>query len=559
MGDGTDSGRGDGGASETGREEADDAATSWSRRVSQLRPDESARSDSGDGTGPATAGGRDLTPGPAPGARDGLLEEGLERLRRDARRAAREDAEHGRPPPDDETTPESEASLRERCRSLFERWTRAERRRIRELLAEQEELASKLLGRTELLLGRFERLTSELIRLKARRSSDRRERETESEAEGRNHEAGLSTKVYLSAIGFLGLVEFFANAPVFSALLPRDPLTEQQINVIMETSTGWMAGVERVLAQLVLRPDAALLAAGVVTFLCVLAHFFGHSLRELVMKKDGRSRRGAATSRSAMENVVPMVLTGIGLALVLGVLFQARVILGDVGERRYQDDMDAVAELRREAGWLRSDGDLLEANQLADRADDMEEAATRLREYAASMSRMTFPILLLNLTLVLAAITAAYFHRRDGSGDHFGDLAYEDDRQEITEAAEATASEISDVLSRARRSIRELKHLAEDGFSQAPGSVCRRLESVLQLYRRENARNRDLAPGNVAAFRGPVELGLEPDGKETDLSSFRQAARDAEAEHRELSRRFKEARSRFNEHLQSWETDALDA
>jgi len=475
-----------------------------------------------------------------------VLEEGLERLRR----------ERDVPAKNGDTPAPGEVSLRERCRALFERWLLTERRRIREAVTDREELVSELLGRAGLLLDRFDRFRNELIRLKARRASRRRAVEDTLEDRDEGRERGLPTKIYLPAIGFLGLVEFFANAPVFSTLLPRDPLTERQIQVLAETSTGWIAGVERVLAQLVLRPDAALLAAGVVTFLCVLAHFFGHSLRELVMQQDRRSRRDTVETRSPMENAVPMVLTGLGLALVLGVLFEARVILGDVGERRFQEDMEAVAELRREAGWLRTDGDLLAANERSDRADDMEAAATQLREYAASMSRMTFPILLLNVTLVLAAITAAYFHRRDGTEEYFNENPYENDREQLIQSAESTASELSDVLNRAVRPLRELQSLVEDGLQHDPERVVRRLESAVVLYRNEHARARG---AEVAARVDEVDLDIELDGDLLNLSSSRRAAEEADREYRDLTTRFREAREQFNAHLTSWEPGDEDA
>ncbi len=378
-------------------------------------------------------------------------------------------------------------------------------------------------------------------------------------SEGSRRTPGLSTKTYIVALSFLGLVEFFANAPVFSTLLPRDPLTERQIGVIVETSAGWMAGIERVLAQIVLRPDAALLAAGVITFLCVLAHFFGHSLRELIMRKDDRVQSSVMTSRSAIENVVPMTLTCLGLVLVLGVLFQSRVILGEVGGERYRHDIQAVSELRREAGWLQTDGKLLEANQLADRADDMEVAATRLLEYASSMARMTYPILLLNLTLVLAAIIAAYFHRREATAEYFNEDLYEDDREGIIETAESTAVELSDSLSQARPPIRELESFAADGFSRDPKAVASHLESIITLYRHENARARGVTAESVAAFRATVRLRLVTDGSGLNLESYRKVVADAQADHRHLSNRFTEARGRFNHQLQSWEADGGDA
>lgn len=566
---------------ETGAARADDhppKATSWSRRMNELRADSDAGGSPGRSTGRITGddpvasrrtGSTARDPDRADVEReafataqeDRFLEEGLERLRHAAREAARTDAERGRPTPEEEGPTDQEASLRQRCRTFYERWTLAERSRVRDALTDREERAAELMGRGSLLLDRFSRLSNELIRLKARRSHHRRAVETslgDRDDRSSPHGRGLSTPVYAVAIGFLGLVEFFANAPVFSTLLPRDPLTERQIRVLAETTTGWWAGAERVLAQLVLRPDAALLAAGVVTFLCVLAHFFGHSLRELVMQQDRRSRRDTVATRSPMENAVPMVLTGLGLALVLGVLFEARVILGEVGERRHRDDVAAVAELRRESGWLRADGDLLAANERSNRADDMEAAATQLREYAASMSRMTFPILLLNLTLVLAAITAAYFHRRDGSEEHFNEDPYDDGRRALIDAAEATASELTGVLSGAVRPIRELRSLVDDGPSRDPRGVIQGLESVVALYREENARARGIVPSSVRAFGSPVELGLVPDGEAVSFPSFRRVADGAEARLAELGERFRDAREHFNRQLMSWEADHPD-
>ena len=56
---------------------------------------------------------------------------------------------------------------------------------------------------------------------------------------------------------------------------------------------------------------------------------------------------------------------------------------------------------------------------------------------------MSFPILLLNLTLVLCAIAAAYFHRRDARTEKFNEDAFEDDRTLLVNEAEKTAGEVS--------------------------------------------------------------------------------------------------------------------
>lgn len=497
-------------------------------------------------------------PGSAdPESKDGWLAEGLAGLREEARVRGRRDAEAGRPPLDGQGDVSSgEKMLGERCRAFFERWLSRERHRLNERVAELEEAISRKLGQVDLKIDRFERITNELVRLKARLTTRRRklsEELGETEGSGRR---GLSTRVYLTAIGFLGLVEFFANAPVFSTLLPRDPLTEQQIRVVTQTATGWFAGIERVLAHVVFRPDAALLAAGVITFLCVLAHFFGHSLRDLVRQRDDSVHPDAGPGRMAMGNVVPLVLAGVGLVLVLGVLYEARVTLGEVGETRYQEGMAEVEELRRQAGWLRTDGDLLAANQKDNQADDLATAAEDLRDYTASMSRMSFPILLLNLTLVLSAISAAYFHRRDARAEQFNEAQtpFEEQRRRLIEEAESVADEVSDSLAGVVRDLRRLRGTVESRPLREWRSVAYQLESVIATYRSENARARDVSPGRVPAFSESVELGLSVDGVEGDGAS----EVDAEAYERQrerLAERFEKARRRFNEQAMSWGRD----
>lgn len=334
-------------------------------------------------------------------------------------------------------------------------------------LGEREAEVSESLSLAELALDRLERLTNDLIRLKVRLASRRREVDEELAGEGRRG-GGLRTWVYVAAISFLGLVEFFANAPVFNALLPRDPVTEQQLRIVTQSAQGWLAGAERVVAQLLMRPDAALLAAGVVTFLCVLAHFFGQSLRELVLNRDRRVHREAVAGGTSLESAVPMVLCGVGLVLVLGVLYEARVTLGEVGQSRYEQDVAAVEELRRTAGWTRTDGDLVAANEISNRAEDLSATADELREYAASMSRMSFPILLLNMTLVLCAISAAYFHRREPRRERFDERPFEEERRQLVEDGEATAREVTERLSQAAHHLRALKAALAAWPARAP-------------------------------------------------------------------------------------------
>jgi hypothetical protein len=440
-----------------------------------------------------------------------VVDEGIARLREDAIRIAREDAASGLPSPDRQEPSDSEFELRERCRAFVQRLRNTERKRVASEVGALEERVTETIPKIHLGLDRFERIKDDVVRLRMRREGRKQEitRELGREPRAKARARGVPTAVYIAAISFLGLVEFFANAPVFSSLLPRDPLTERQIRILAETSDGWFAGLERVVAHTLMRPDAALLAAGVITFLCVMGHFFGHSLRELVIHQDARSRRDTVASRSALESVVPMVITGVGLALVLGVLFEARVMLGDVGQERYEQDIAQVEELRRQAGWQRGQGELLEANGLTNRAEDMEAVALELREYSRSMSRMSFPILLLNLTLVLCSIAAAYFHRRDARTEKFNEDVFEEERVRLVEGAEKVAGDVGSLLAELTRDTRRLKSAVVEGTLFEWTSVVPQLEAVVALYRAENGRARSLDTHQIPAFRSPLTLALK--------------------------------------------------
>ena len=471
----------------------------------------------------------------------------IETLREDALSAARSDAEVDAPAPEHPEPSEAEHELKERCRAFLQRIRNAERRQAAQDVIEIEERITTAIPKTALAVDRYERMTNDLTRLRVRRTTRQREVTQELAKGERKRKRGIPTNVYMVAIFFLGFVEFFANAPVFSSLLPRDPLTERQIRLLSETSEGWLAGTERVFAQIFLKPDAAFLAAGVIVFLMVLAHFFGHSLRELVIHWDRNARKDRVASRSPLESAVPLVLTGVGLALTLGVLFESRVMLGSVGEERFEQDIAQVEELRREAGWVRADGDLLQANQLENRATDLEEAAEELREYSTSMARMSFPILLLNLTLVLCAVAAAYFHKQDARLEEFNEDVFEEDRGILVKQAEDTANEVNTLLAEILRDVRRLRSTAR-GEDEEWKSVIPQVEAVISLYRSENARARGLDSHRIAAFRHPVRFSQENgDGSSLGPLFEMDAAEDYEKERQVLQARFDNLRRRYTE------------
>ncbi|MDX1389013.1 MAG: hypothetical protein R3344_07470, partial [Acidobacteriota bacterium] len=117
-----------------------------------------------------SAGRSRATPGAAAHSAAVQLEQtGIARLREEAERAARQDADAGVPDPDSEGQSESERDLRERCRAFYDRWSFQYRRQVHDEVAEHEEIIADRLGRASLAVDRYERLTNELMRVKARR------------------------------------------------------------------------------------------------------------------------------------------------------------------------------------------------------------------------------------------------------------------------------------------------------------------------------------------------------------------------------------------------------
>ena len=475
-------------------------------------------------------------------------------LREAAIEMARRDARSDLPAVDAVGRCESEEELIDRSCALFENWQTAERTRLNTTVARTEEVITDTIGRAGLEIDRFQRITSELFRLKKRWDARRDMISadlTNEEVPNQKGQRGFKTHWYAAAISFLWLVELLANSPIFGALLPRDPLTEQQLRFVSETSSGWLAGAQRVISHFILRPDAFMLAAGVVTFLLVLAHFFGHSLRGLLMQKSASIGGDRVSHRSPLEYVIPMILSGVGLALVLGVLFEARLTLGEVAIDRFAHDSTAIEELRRQAAWLRVDGNLVAANQEANRADDMEALAKEQREYAASMSSLSFPILLLNSTLVLVAISAAYFHMRDPRRDRFNEIPFERDRKDLIDAGELAAEKASERLSRLVRNIRDLQGLmTERPLKQWQGLV-HQLEGTIVAYRAENGRLRGIDSRAIPAFADPVELDLGL-GEDEERDLLMRDPEEYETERRALTDRFETIRARFTEEATAW-------
>ena len=154
---------------------------------------------------PDTAGGtpeEDLVRAPDYDVRD--MHAVVEKLRGEAIRRAREDARAQRDGVhQDLPLATAETELRERARSVFERWRAHERASVEAAWADQEKSLSEKMGRAALLIDRIQRLAHELKRTKARLSLRKQEVARELQRNGSDGARGLSSRAYVLAVAFL--------------------------------------------------------------------------------------------------------------------------------------------------------------------------------------------------------------------------------------------------------------------------------------------------------------------------------------------------------------------
>ena len=167
------------------------------------------------------------------------------------------------------------------------------------------------------------------------------------------------------------------------------------------------------------------------------------------------------------------------------------------------------------------------------------------------MSGLSFPILLLNTTLILVAISAAYFHMQDRRRDRFNDTPFERQRRELVNLGDAIQQRVADAMGDAVRAIRELSSLlSEQPLREAP-ALAAQLEATIVAYRAENGRLRGLDTREIGAFAEPVDLQLVVQDRDMRDLLMRDPE-DYETERRDLQESFEKTRVRFTEEATAW-------
>lgn len=412
---------------------------------------------------------------------------------------------------------EEEVELKSRAEAVFHGWLERVRQRVQDALQSSTSQASTDLKAYEHEIGALEGALVEL------RDADRDLAGAEEQAAA--GEAHLEVRPffarwkYVLLIGLLVIVDWVANVPVFSELLPKDPGADaawREIAARSETMGLW-GGAYRMAARALHNLDASLLALGVIVFLVWLAHVLGESMRRLLAHSPAETPAAAMTIRAhRRQAVLPAFLGLTGIAIVIGVLWLARERLEATTAQRVAETTSRIEEVQAELAAARDRADLVEVGRLEQQAASLHvlrEQRIDRADYALVISRMNLPILMLNLALAIAAAAAGYLVTKDSLRGVLVSPRAAALRERVHELRAETARRRSE-LARLDGAIERELHRADYLLRSKPlhgwEEKAKRLQAVVPRFRAENARLRGIDTANVAAFRQAFPLELRP-------------------------------------------------
>jgi hypothetical protein len=333
----------------------------------------------------------------------------------------------------------------------------------------------------------------------------------------------LGRRMFWILIPILIVVDWVANVPIFTELLPKDQGSEEAWRALVARTEnmGLWGGVYRVFARTLHNIDASLLALGVIIFLVWLAHVFGESLRRILAHTEEEVPTAAVMIRAhRRQAMAPAVFSLIGLVAVLGVLWLGRERLESTTASRLADTESRLEATSEELDQARAETDFEEIARLEQELAGLRTLRTQRAEradYAIVISRMNTPILLLNFVLAISAAMAGYL----ATGDKLRGVLTNPRAAALSRRLEALRAEIthrSNELNRLGTGItRELQHI-DYLLKSRPLSGWQakeqRLRAVVPRFRSENARARGIDTSNVAAFRRPAAMELGPVNEE---------------------------------------------
>jgi len=448
-----------------------------------------------------------------------------------------------------------EANLKARAEEIFQEWIARIRRKVQDSIQAACAEAVEKVVQFRHTFTQLEKTTAE-IKTAEDEIRDRQEALLNQQKSFGAEPISNHKRLYLILLLAISVIEWIANVPIFSELLPEEPGTRLiWKKLVADTQQmGAIGGIYRVLEKIGLYPDVAIFAFGVIIFLMVLAHFGGEGWRAWVVFNPGEEPLLApALQARRRQAVIPIFTALAGIVLAIAFLAGSRARLQTAAKQGYDQAQRDVQALEGELREFNSAGrQLSDVQRQLDLEQQLEAARSRVKDwgerarYARDIGMMNIPILILNVVLALTAVTASYCVAAPKIVE--GKLV----DPVISELKSKAATLRLDIINQ-RQLLRTLDAQIQTGISRSKylagtrplaewRAKAQRLNAVVTLFRAENARFRGVDPESIIAFRQrssiefptvpdegfqlPVELGpLEEDFKSLRLefqgSAFR--------------------------------------
>jgi len=403
-----------------------------------------------------------------------------------------------------------EATLKARASEIFQEWIARTKRKVQDSIQAAYAEATEKIVQFRHIFAQLERNT---VEINATESLIRdREEELRSQQKTFGAQALLPKWLYWVIFPSVAIIDWIANVPIFTELLPSEFGRREIWRQLAANAqkSGALGGVKMLGERMLFHLDVSIFALGVVVFLMAMAHFAGSSLRRwLVLNPNDEPLLAPALKTHRRQTYAPFLLAVLGMLLAVSFLYGARRKLVEattIGITQAQQEVEDAEKQVMEAKG--PGGDLSKLPELQQRLNEVKSRRDDWRErdrFAKDIGMMNTPILLLNIVLALTAMTAAYCvtEPKVSEGKVLDPL--------IPELKSKVAALRLDVVDQ-RQSLRTLdtniqaaisraKYLASTRPLANSDAKARRLNSVVPLFRAENARARGVDPESIIAFK----------------------------------------------------------
>ncbi|HEY3112625.1 MAG TPA: hypothetical protein VGJ62_02955 [Gemmatimonadaceae bacterium] len=419
---------------------------------------------------------------------------------------------------------EPEQVLAMKSLELFRQW----RRRVRVKMQDQIQTASgnlnRLIGDSRAEVNALETSANERKNTRTQIESFQQFKEPEGVRVGYDRIL-KSTFAFWAFAVILTIAEFTANFPVFRLLLPMNSTLVTLAATLGEAAEShtWLAGPLVLFQDILLHFEAFLVALIAVVILVFLGKTTGSATRSIVSFSESEHPFAATTIRAHRRQHTVIFVAGLlGIASVLAFMFYSRAQIAETAQSRVR--ADSVALRQALADQQAAGTDLAKTAATTQRVTDATRTLQQHLDdaaYASTVQRINDAIVLLNIGLVFAAMTLGFVHKRedltDREGEHPSIKPLKKRLQVLEREALGHAHAARVAMSSAATEAGRINYLLESHPLRDWQAKQDRLQSVIVLFRGENARVRGLDTPNIVAFAQPSRIVFPEVDENEDL------------------------------------------